>query len=171
MKSLLRQTTVLLWTLLLIPLFTACNDEDDVEEIFMNKVWKMSRLTAEGNTGQFPAGFWSDQASYNNSMTAFSREDTYTIEFKAGSGGSTSGGTFTAQAVKATLTGDWTVDGKNGLLTLNVKKQSTTESDILAKKFIEGLKKISRYEGSSKQITLFFEEGQATWLIGFTPKP
>lgn len=38
--------------------FSACNNEDDVMEIFNNKTWKLSRIATEKGKEQFYQGLW-----------------------------------------------------------------------------------------------------------------
>ena len=42
--------------------FSACNNEDDVMEIFNDKTWKLSRITTEKGKEQFYQGLWSNEA-------------------------------------------------------------------------------------------------------------
>ena len=40
----------------------ACNNEDDVMEIFNNKTWKLSRIATEKGKEQFYQGLWNNEA-------------------------------------------------------------------------------------------------------------
>ena len=42
--------------LLLLPLFSGCNDSDDVAAIFTGKTWKLNYITVDGGHEMF--GFW-----------------------------------------------------------------------------------------------------------------
>lgn len=42
--------------------FSACNNEDDVMEIFNNKTWKLSRIATEKGKEQFYQGLWNNEA-------------------------------------------------------------------------------------------------------------
>lgn len=58
-----------LFTLLAVVLtLTACNNKDDVMEIFTGKTWKLTRLTTEGSSNRFLSGLWDNENSYNNSI-------------------------------------------------------------------------------------------------------
>lgn len=162
--------SLLLFLLFSLPLLSACNDEDDVMDIFTGKVWKMSRLTAKGSSSQFPDLWGSDNVARQASLKLLEQENTYTIEFKAADVGEITGGNFSAKGVKASPTGTWSADGKDNSFTLNFKSINGSESDLLAKKFISGLQNAYKYEGDVNTLNIYFQEGQTTWLIGFTPK-
>ena len=42
--------------LLLLPLFSGCNDSDDVAAIFTGKTWKLNYITVDGGSAQKQAG-------------------------------------------------------------------------------------------------------------------
>ena len=41
--------------------FSACNNEDDVMEIFNNKTWKLARIATEKGKEQFYQGLWNNE--------------------------------------------------------------------------------------------------------------
>lgn len=45
--------------LLLLPLFSGCNDSDDVAAIFTGKIWKLNYITVDGGHEMF--GFWENE--------------------------------------------------------------------------------------------------------------
>lgn len=45
--------------LLLLPLFSGCNDSDDVAAIFTGKTWKLNYITVDGGHEMF--GFWENE--------------------------------------------------------------------------------------------------------------
>ena len=44
----MRNISKILGLLLLLPLFTGCNDSDDVAAIFTGKTWKLNYITVDG---------------------------------------------------------------------------------------------------------------------------
>lgn len=149
-----------------LPIFSACNDEDDVIEIFTGKVWKLNRLNIEGNSGQFLA-LWSTEQAYNQSMTALRTEGNYTIEFTAPDV-NVAGGDFTAHGIRATVTGQWNADGKSHTISITSVRVSGSETDPLAREFVNGLQELSSYEGDSRTLTLKYAEGQNNKIMGLT---
>ena len=96
----------------------ACNNEDDVMEIFNNKTWKLVRIHAVNS-------------SINDAVLK--------------------------------------IDGKEH--TISIKgKVIGTESDKLAKVFINGIQNVFKYEGDIHNITLYFKDGNTTKVMGFTAR-
>ncbi len=159
----------LLLMLILIPTFSGCNNEDDIERIFTGKTWKMSRLTIEGKEKeQFGAIVWDSEAAYNRSIELFKTKDNFTVTFE----GTEVNGEFSSTKVTVNgakvkkATGTWSANGKNNTIGLNLNI-TASETDPLAKEFIKGMQNVFKYEGDENQITLYYKEGQTTCLIGF----
>ena len=49
----MRNISKILGLLLLLPLFTGCNDSDDVAAIFTGKTWKLNYITVDGGHDMF----------------------------------------------------------------------------------------------------------------------
>ena len=61
------------------------------------------------------------------------------------------------------------IDGKEH--TISIKgKVIGTESDKLAKVFINGIQNVCKYEGDIHNITLYFKDGNTTKVMGFTAR-
>lgn len=155
--------------LLLLP-FTlgGCSDDDDVLEIFTGKTWKLSYISAEGNHKWIDLWGSNDDA-YQNSMKLLEAEGTFTLGF-AGSETleSGAGGTLTGQGVNVKINGTWQADGESRKLTLTLQT-SGSDSDVLGKAYLSGLKNAFRYEGDSKNLFIYYKEGQVTRFMGFKP--
>lgn len=52
----MRNISKILGLLLLLPLFTGCNDSDDVAAIFTGKTWKLNYITVDGGHDSFLFG-------------------------------------------------------------------------------------------------------------------
>ena len=148
---------------------TACNNEDDVMEIFTGKTWKLTRLTTEGSSIRFLAGLWDNENSYNNSMERLNSAGNYILNFY----GDTQSSeliepTFNANGISARITnGTWKADGISKDLTLN-GNITGSESDPLAKEFMKGLLLVYKYEGDNRTLTLYYKDGQINKIMGFT---
>lgn len=164
----IRNTGYLLLLLALLPIVSGCNNEDDVIEIFTKNTWKLSRLTTKDSSARFLPNLWNNEKDYNTSMTALAQEGNFTLNF-AGTelNGEIMGTTLDGKGIRATFTGTWSVDGKSHTLAIALKTNGS-ETDPLAKEFINGLQKVYKYEGDSNSLTLYFEDGNITKVIGFT---
>ena len=61
----------------------ACNNEDDVMEIFNNKTWKLVRIATEKGKEQFYQGLWSNESKeeIDRELNTFRAEGNYTLNF------------------------------------------------------------------------------------------
>lgn len=164
----IRNTGYLLLLLALLPIVSGCNNEDDVIEIFTKNTWKLSRLTTQNSSARFLPNLWNNDKDYEASMNNLREGSNFTINF-AGTelNGEIMGTTLDGKGIKATFTGTWSVDGKANTLGIALKV-SGSETDPLAKEFINGLQKVYKYEGDSNSLTLYFKDGEITKVIGFT---
>lgn len=148
---------------------TACNNEDDVMEIFTGKTWKLTRLTTEGSSTPFLAGLWDNENSYKSSIKLLSNPSNYILNFY-GDSQSTEfiEPAFNADGINAKITnGTWQADGVSKDLTLS-GNVTGTESDPLAKEFMKGLLLVYKYEGDNRTLTLYYKDGQINKIMGFT---
>jgi len=67
--------------LLLLPLFSGCNDSDDVAAIFTGKTWKLNYITVDGGHEMF--GFWENEEQEKASIKELNKNGTYNIVFDA----------------------------------------------------------------------------------------
>lgn len=171
MKKILRNISYLLLALLMLPALSGCDTEDDLIEIFTGKTWKMSRLTMKGSNAPFLPNLWDSQDSMDASLDKLKAEGNFTLIFEGSEvDGQLLGTRFSAYGVNATLTGTWNADGDSHALTFSVAGPSRSESDPLAKAFINGLKNVYKYEGDASSLTLYFKDGDMTRVIGFKPQ-
>lgn len=155
----------LLWLLAMLPVLGGCNDEDDVEAIFIGKVWKMSRLVRDGSSRQF------DLELTTAEREAVQQESTFTIELTSqGTGDSQISGSLTAKGILSTSEGTWSADGKNNRFGVSISRTDRAESSALGKKFLDGLRKADRYSGDVNTLNLYFTDNNETWVIGFAAR-
>lgn len=168
MKGTLRDIGCLLLLLACLPLWSSCNNEDDVIEIFTGKTWKLTRLTTQGSSARFLPGLWNNETAYNKSIESLNQTGNYILNFDGIElNGELTNATVNGRGINRTVDGTWQVDGAKKTLTINVRGSGVAETDPLAKEFINGLSKISRYDGDSQSLTLYYEEGQVTKIMGF----
>lgn len=122
-------------------LFAGCNEEDDIEGIFIERTWYVSSfLDAEG----LPENI-DDQVLANN-------RDSYRIVF--------SPETFNAQAGSYVFSGRWTVDGKSQTIQFTMNS-GTAGTDELSRALINRLENAVRYEGSYTFLRIYTEAGNS----------
>ena len=133
----------ILYLLLALPLlFTSCEKEDDVNEIFVSGTW---------NVGNFYQG--GDWSKYDNdgARAKYTREEdikalnALTITFK-------DDGTFQGTTSVGTFTGKWSVDGKTRTVSITQLKSGSTLGK--SKEFIDALKNAAYYKGDSNYLKL-----------------
>lgn len=125
----------------LFSLFAGCNEEDDIEGIFIERTWYVSSfLDAEG----LPENI-DDQVLANN-------RDSYRIVF--------SPETFNAQAGSYVFSGRWTVDGKSQTIQFTMNS-GTAGTDELSRALINRLENAVRYEGSYTFLRIYTEVGNS----------
>ena len=115
--------------LLLLPLFSGCNDSDDVAAIFTGKTWKLNYITVDGGHEMFEGTTEDDLIK-----------------------GNIRGSVITSY----TLAGTWSANGKDNKFKANIT-EGKDGGDKLAKNFLEGLKNATSYEGDSKNLYLLYK--------------
>lgn len=170
MKRLIRNLGCLLLVLSLLPLLSGCNNEDDIIEIFTGKTWKLSRITDKGSNRQFYPGLWQDAEAEKRSRELLKAKGNFTLNFEGSElNGELMGTRVNGRGAASEFNGTWSADGSSGELSIKVKVEGS-ESDALAKAFIFGLQNVYKYEGDANSLTLFFKDGSATRVMGFTPQ-
>lgn len=151
-----------LWLLLLLPLFSGCNDSDDLQSIFTGKTWKLSYINYKDNGGMME-GFSKE------SMKIFNEnKEAYTIIFTGTEEDSRISGSISGRVITSDIKGTWSANGKNNEFHANIG--DAIGPDDLSKKFVEGLKNASSYTGDEKGLFLYYKSGQQTYVLAFHVK-
>lgn len=160
------------WLLLLLailPLMVGCNDEDDLQEIFTGKTWKLTFISRDDQNKQYD--FWNgNETALQASMKLLERSDTYTLFFEMGAINQSTGGSFSGKVVSATVSGNWSADGKDNSFSFGQLRVSGTESDVLSKAFITALNNAFQYVGDSHNLYIYYKDGTNTMRMAFKPK-
>lgn len=168
MKKLIKNISYLLLVLFMLPVFSGCNNEDDVVDIFTGRTWKLTFIAAEGSTKQFD--FWNgNETARKSSMDALALKSTFILNFVGSDLSEFTGGQFTGQGIKAAITGDWKANGETNKLTVSGMRTTQSETDALAKAFITGLQNAIRYEGDNNNLYIYYKEGQTTKFLALHP--
>lgn len=158
-----------LWLLLLLPLFSGCNDTDDVAAIFTGKTWKLNYITIDG--GHDMVDFWgADADKRKESYEELNKEGTYNVVFEGIPEGERISGNIRGTLVKNnSFEGTWNANGKNNNFHASVT--GSDSGDILAKNFLAGLNcPNSTYEGDSNgKLYIIYKPqgGQRTFRMVF----
>ena len=155
-----------------LPLLNGCNDEDDIIKILTGKTWKLSRLTVKGSSDPFDSNIWNnDDNAKEKSLKVLSVESNFTLVFTGAEINKIAMGTFNSHGITSTMKGSWSGDGKSNRLTFSNNIEITGgETDPLAREFNNGLQRVIKYEGDTRNITLYYKDGQVTRIMGFVAK-
>ena len=141
--------------LLLLPLFSACNDSDDVASIFTGKTWKLNYITVDGQHEMF--SFWENKIEENKSIEELNKNGTYNVIFEGVAEGDLISGKIRGTVVASfSLAGTWSANGKNNDFNANIT-EGNDGGDKLAKNFVEGLRNATSYEGDDKNLYLLYK--------------
>lgn len=141
--------------LLLLPLFSGCNDSDDVAAIFTGKTWKLNYITVDGDHEMFD--FWgNDNAARTKSYGELKQNGSYNLVFNGITKGYIISGSITGTIFASFPLNDgtWRANGKNN--EFNASVSGNDGGDQLAKSFLEGLNQASSYEGDNKNLYLLY---------------
>lgn len=132
-----KEITRILFILLATLSFTACNSDDDVDEIFIDRNWKLSFIQ-EGNEKSIP----------ENGAE-------YVLLFKSY--------TFTLTTpTNATISGNWQADGgSRSFHCRNLKTNGNINNDDIAKKMRDILQNAILYAGDANWLQIIVQKGNA----------
>ena len=148
----------------LLPMLGGCDESDDVAEIFTGKTWKLTYITMNGQTYDFWNG---DEAAYDRSEALRRQGATFTVVFNGNETETVVEGDFEARAVNCTLTGTWSADGATHEVRTSNIRSTGSDTDVLARAFLTGLRNPTRYEGDSQNLYIYYKDGQTTKCMAF----
>ena len=158
----MRNISKILGLLLLLPLFTGCNDSDDLQGIFTGKTWKLTYINLKDKGG------WMNGFSEKSIKILSENQESYTITFTGTEEDNRiSNGAVKGKIITADLTGTWSANGKNNEFHASVT--NVNENDDLAKEFIKGLNNASSYIGDDNGLFLYYNPAgsQQTYVLAF----
>ena len=122
--------TLLALTVMLLAL-TACNNEDDIDEIFVGKIWYMTGIVINGTTSsEETKNFYKDTDA-----------NCYYITF--------SSGTFQGKLSSGVaFSGTWQANGKNQTITFNLKEKPNPDA-LFDKQLINILSNVHSYSSGA----------------------
>ena len=123
--------------LLLLPLFSGCNDSDDVAAIFTGKTWKLNYITVDGGHEMFP--FWENEEQEKASIKELNKNGTYNIVFDGTVDGDVMNGNIKGTVIAtSTFEGKWSANAKNNSFKATVTTAGNYGNDQTRQKFHRG---------------------------------
>ena len=131
-----------LYLILTLPLLWGCNNEDNVDEIFVSGIWNVGNFYNGGdcnklNDGARPAYTKEDDLKALNFLSVTFMED----------------GTLQGRMNNGTLTANWKANGEDRTISITQLKTTATPSGK-SKQLVEALKNAAYYKGDSKVLKL-----------------
>ena len=135
----LKHVLYLIWTL---PLLWGCNNEDNVDEIFVSGTWNVGNFYNGGdwdklNDGARPAFTKEDDLKALNYLTVTFLED----------------GTLQGRMNNGTFTAHWKANGEDRTISITQLRTTATPSGK-SKQLVEALENAAYYKGDSKVLKL-----------------
>lgn len=158
----------LLFILFFIPFLSACNSSDDVEKIFTGKTWKLTGIWEEKKPEI--ADIWTNEAQKNASLKLLKGENNFIVTFDGSEDKNIINGNFNGKGASSSFEGKWRANGENNEFITSNFRQTGSESDILAKVYIEGLKNATSYSGDTNNLYLYFIHENKTIRLAFSVK-
>lgn len=157
----------IMWLLLLLPLFSGCNDSDDVAAIFTGKTWKLNYIAIDGEHTMYP--FWENESQKKTIYESLQKGNSYTIRFEGSVEGDLLSGTIKGNVILLPFQGTFSANGKDNKFQASItgEHNNDTKSNPLAKEFLDGLKTATSYEGDTNNLYLLYKSGQRTFRMFF----
>ena len=132
----------ILYLILTLPLLWGCNNEDNVDEIFVSGTWNVGNFYNGGdwdklNDGARPAFTKEDDLKALNYLTVTFLED----------------GTLQGRMNNGTFTANWKANGEDRTISITQLKTTATPSGK-SKQLVEALENAAYYKGDSKVLKL-----------------
>lgn len=131
-----------LYLMLTLPLLWGCNNEDNVDEIFVSGTWNVGNFYNGGdwdklNDGARPAFTKEDDLKALNYLSVTFMED----------------GTLQGRMNNGTFTANWKANGEDRTISITQLKTTATPSGK-SKQLVEALENAAYYKGDSKVLKL-----------------
>lgn len=149
----------ILYILMIVPFLWSCNDEDDVEEIFVSGTWHVVNYFGKANWDKRngdPKYKPADTAGRNALQTI----QTFTLLFNVD-------GSFVGKMQSGNFKGKWQADGKERTIRLRIEGSPGTSSSY-DREYIETLQNVEFYQGDSNVLLLAPEDKKS--FIQFSHK-
>lgn len=146
------------YILVMLPLLWSCNDEDDINEIFISGTWNVGNFYSGGN--------WNKQNE--SGLPKYTKEEDLkvlnqmTISFL-------DNGTLQGKTTNGTFTANWEANGKERTVRItNIKAVPSPTGK--GKEFIDALQAAAFYKGDSNYLKLGDEDRKTYVQLGHYSK-
>ena len=149
----------ILFLLLSLPILSACDQTDDVLEIFTGKNYKLTNIFDSKGRVCIDAYFIGASAeTKEESMKQWAKEGNFTIGFTGAEVNGVVTGEYSGKGAHTTFSGKWKANGDSNAFSTEQGDPSGSE-DLLAKVFINAIKTAEKYEGDTNgNLTIYFKE-------------
>lgn len=162
------------WMLLLcvcLSVLTACNNTDNVQQIFTGKTWKLSVIKYAG-TDKECKDYWVEGGVFNQAKFEASNKilkddkSSFTLEFSGTAIGEEINGKAKGKAYTVSFNDvSWKANGRSNDFSMAIK--TTTDKDVLATAFLNALSNATSYGGNDGNLYIYFTEGQQSKYMLF----
>lgn len=141
--------------ILMLPILSACNQTDDVIEIFTGKNWKLNYIA--DSKGDCMRSYVNDEAQWDAAMEQLKKDGNFIISFTGAEVEGVVIGEYNGRATLQ-LSGKWEANGKNNSFKTTPESAGASET-LLGKVFVEALKNAYKYEGDTNgNLRIYFKE-------------
>lgn len=149
----------ILYILMILPFLWSCNDEDDVEEIFVSGTWHVVNYFGKANWDK-RNGDPKYKPTDTEGLNALRTIQAFTLLFNVD-------GSFVGKMQSGNFKGKWQADGKERTIRLRIEGNPNTSSSY-DREFVETLQNVVFYQGDSNVIMLAPEDKKS--FIQFSHK-
>jgi len=144
---------------LLLPTLSACDQTDDVLDIFTGKTWKLTNIfDSKGRVCIDDYFIGVSEKVKEESIKLWDKKDNFTLGFTGVEADGKAKGEYIGRGAHTTFSGKWEADGKSNAFSTNQGDPSGSE-DLLAKVFINAIKNAYKYQGDTNgNLTIYFKE-------------
>lgn len=154
----------ILFILMLLPVFSGCNDTDDVAAIFTGKTWKLTMIAKDGENKMF--NFWGGNTdAREKSFEKLNLKGTFTVKFEGLVEGDVIQGKTSGKTITSNLEGTWSANAKNN--GFNATVNGNDDTDTLARNFLEGLNNAASYQGDENNLYLIYKNQLGSFRMFF----
>lgn len=146
--------------ILLIPVMSACNQSDDVVDIFTGKTYKLTNFfhsNGKQSLEDYLVGMNATQRE--ECLKRWANKDNYTIKFTGAEIEGDVIGEYGGRAGNSTISGKWRANGDNNSFSTSNQADPGSNEDVLGRAFVNALKNAYKYEGDTAgNLTIYFKE-------------
>ncbi|WP_321332831.1 DUF4847 family protein [uncultured Bacteroides sp.] len=161
----------LLFLIFMLPVFSGCNDTDDVVRIFTGKTWKLTGIYLTSNDKECEDYWTNSSGEYNENAYKASQElraaaGNCVVTFSGVLTGNTISGNFSGKCISTSLNGTWRADGESRSFNASTTNPGS-ESDVLGKAYIDAWGTAQSYSGDQNNLYIYFKDGQTKKYLLF----